>query len=104
MKMKQWVKTKKTEIIKNLNNLDEIIDKSKSFEDQTQSLKKLEDFKGYWPYKDFGDKELTSKYFKIKPADMSNKIGEKLLEQIFGHTLIKLVDKLINTKIKNKIK
>ena len=31
---------------------------------------------------------------------MSNKIGEKLLEQIFGHTLIKLVDKLINTKNK----
>ena len=29
---------------------------------------------------------------------MSNEIDEKLFEQIFGHTLIKLVDKLINTK------
>ena len=29
---------------------------------------------------------------------MSNKIDEKLFEQIFGHTLIKLTDKLINTK------
>ena len=32
---------------------------------------------------------------------MSNEIIEKLFEQIFGHTLIKLVDKLINT-IKKK--
>ena len=28
---------------------------------------------------------------------MSNKIDENLFEQIFGHTLIKLADKLINT-------
>ena len=28
---------------------------------------------------------------------MSNEIYEKLFEQIFGHTLIKLADKLINT-------
>ena len=28
---------------------------------------------------------------------MSNEIDEKLFEKIFGHTLIKLVDKLINT-------
>ena len=35
--MKQWIKTKK---IKELNDhLDEIIDKSKSFEDQIKSLK-----------------------------------------------------------------
>ena len=98
MKMKQWVKTKKTEIIKNLNdNLDEIIDKSKSFEEQIESLKKLEGLKGYWPYKDYDDKELKSKYFKIKLADMSNEIDEKLFEQIFGNTLIKLADELINT-------
>ena len=31
---------------------------------------------------------------------MSNEIDKKLFEQIFGHTLIKLVDKLINTKNK----
>ena len=98
MKMKQWVKTKKTKIIKNLNdNLDEIIDKSKSFEEQIKSLKKREDLKGYWPYNDYDDKELKSKYFKIQLADMSNEIGKKLFEQIFGHTLIKLTDKLINT-------
>ena len=33
---------------------------------------------------------------------MSNEIIEKLFEQIFGHTLIKLVDKLINTKKKKE--
>ena len=88
---------KKNKIIKGKNDiLDEIIDKSKSFEEQIKSLKKLEGLKGYWPYKDFGDKELKSKYFKIKLADMSNEIDEKLFEQIFGHTLIKLADKLIN--------
>ena len=94
---------KKSKIIKDLNdNLDKIIDKSKLFEEQIESLKKLEDLKGYWPYKDFGDKELKSKYFKIKFADMSNDIDEKLFEQIFGHTLIKLADKLINTTNKEE--
>ena len=87
------------EIIKKLNDLlDEIIDKLKSFEDQIESLKKLEDLKEYLPYDGQDDKELKSKYFKIKLADKSNEIDEKLIEQIFGHTLIKLVDKPINTK------
>ena len=94
---------KKSEIIKEKNDtLDEIIDISKSFEEQIESLKKLERLKGYWPYKDFGDKELKSKYFKIELADMSNEIDEKLFEQIFGHTLIKLADKLINTTNKEE--
>ena len=40
--------------IKNLNdNFDEIIDKSESFEDQIESLKKLKDSKEYLPYNDF---------------------------------------------------
>ena len=88
--MKQWVKTKKNEIIKNLNdNLDEIIDKLKSFEEQIESLKKLEGLKGYYPHNDYDDKELKSNYFKIELADMWNEIDEKLFEQIFCHTLIK---------------
>ena len=65
-------------------------------------LKKLEDLKGYWPYNDFGDKELKSKYFKIELADMSNEIDKKLFKQIFDHTLIKLADKLINTANKEE--
>ena len=102
--MKQWIKTKKNKIIKGKNdNLDEIIDKSKSFEEQIKSLKKLEGLKVYWPYNHFGDKELKSKYFKIELADMSNEIDEKLFEQIFGHKLIKLADKLRNKQTKKKI-
>ena len=90
-------------IIKGLNdNLDEIIDKSKSFEEQIELLEKLEDVKGYWHYGDYDDKELKPKYFKTQLADMSNEIDEKLFEQIFGHTLIKLPDKLINTKNKEE--
>ena len=94
---------KKNKIIKEKNdNLDEITDKSKSFEDQIESLKKLKDLKEYWPYNDYDDKELKSKYFKTELADMSNDIDKKLFEQIFGHTLIKLADKLINTTNKEE--
>ena len=46
-------------IIKELYDiLDEIIDKSKSFEDQIKLPKKREDLKGFWPYSDYGDKEF----------------------------------------------
>ena len=90
-------------IIKELNDhLDKIIDKSKLFEEQIKSLKKQEDLKGFWPYNDHGDKELKSKYFKIKLADMSNDIDEKLFEAIFGHTLETLANKLINTTNKEE--
>ena len=65
-------------------------------------LKKLEDLKGYWPYNDFGDKELKSKYFKIELADMSNEIDKNFFKQIFDHTLIKLADKLVNATNKEK--
>ena len=41
-----------------------MIEKSKSFEGQVKSLKKLEDLKGHCPNHDFGDKELKSKYLK----------------------------------------
>ena len=98
MKMNQWVKK-----IKNLNdNLDEIIDKSKLLEDQIESLKKIKDLKEYFPHKDFGDKELKSKYFEIQLVDMSNEIDEKLFEQIFGHKLETLANKLINTTNKDE--
>ena len=56
----------------------------------------------YSPHKDYDDKELKYKYFKIKLADMSNENDEKLFEKIFGHALIKLVDKLINTTNKEE--
>ena len=89
--------------IKKLNDyFDKIIDKPKSFEEQIKSLKKREDLDKYFPHKDYDDKELKCKYFKLKLADMPNEIDKKLFEKIFGHTLIKLVDKLISTTNKEK--
>ena len=82
--------------------LDKIIDKWKLFEDQIKSLKKREDLKRYWTYKENDDKELKSKYLKIKLGDMSNDINKNLFKQIFGHTLIKLANKLINTTVKKE--
>ena len=103
MKMKQWVKTKKTEIIKNLNdNLDEIIDKSKSFEDQIKSIRKVENLNEYYFINDYGDKELEFKIFKLKLAHLSNIIDKKLFKQIFGHTFETLANKLINTTNKEE--
>ena len=90
------------EMKKSNDYFDKIIDKSKSFEDQIKSLKKREGLKIYYPHKDYDDKEFKYKYFKIKLADMSDEIDEKLFEKIFGHTLIRL-DKVINTT-KKKIK
>ena len=93
------------EIIKEKNDLlDEIIDKSKSFEDQIKSIRKIKNLDDYYYVNDFGDKELKFKIFKLKLAHLSNEIDEKLFEQIFGHTLIKLEDKLINTTNNKKIK
>ena len=91
------------EIIKGLNdNLGEIIDQSKSFKDQIESLKKLEGLKEYWFMKDLDDKKLKIKIFKLKLAHLPNIIDEKLFETIFDHTRIKLEDKLINTINKNQ--
>ena len=89
--------------MKGLNDiLDDIIDKSKSFEEQIKSLKKRKDLEGFYSYKDYDDKELKFKYFKIELAKLSDDIDEKLFEQIFGHTIIKLTDKLINTTDKEE--
>ena len=45
-------------IIKQLNDyLDEIIDKSKSFEDKIKSIKKVKDLNEYYYINDYGDKE-----------------------------------------------
>ena len=44
-------------LIKQLNdNLDEIIDKLKSFEHQTKSIRKVENLNEYWFINDYGDK------------------------------------------------
>ena len=59
--------------IKVLNDyLDEIIDKSKSFEDQIESLKKVENLEEYYFIDNSGDKELKFKSFKLILAHLSN--------------------------------
>ena len=91
----------KTITIKKLNdNLDEIFDKSKSFEDQIKLLRKVENIIEYCHYEYYGDKEWKFKYFKIELAHLSNIIDKKLFEQIFGHRLIKFANKLINGRNK----
>ena len=101
--LKQRIKTKKNITIKKLNDyFDKMIDKSKSFEDQIKSLKKVENLDDDYYDDDFDDKELKYKYFKIKLAHLSNEIDKYLFEEIFGHALIKLADKLINTTNKKE--
>ena len=83
--------------IKNMNDyLDEIIDKSKSFEDQIKSIRKVENLDEYWFRDDFGNKELKFKYFKQKLAHLANIIDKKLFAQIFGHKFETVANKLIN--------
>ena len=94
---------KKTEIIKEKNNLlDKIIDKSKSFEDQIESLKKVENLEEYYFIDDVGDKELKFKIFKLRLAHLSNEIDEDLFKQIFDHKFKTLANKLINTTNKEE--
>ena len=63
---------------------------------QIKSIKKIKDLEEYWYSDDYGDKELKFKYFKLKLAHMSDIIDKKIFKQIFGHTLEKLANKLIN--------
>ena len=67
-----------------------------------KSIKKVKNLDDYYYVNDFGDKELKFKIFKLKLAHLSNEIDEDSFEQIFGHTLIKLADKLINTTNKEE--
>ena len=91
---------------KNIKDLlDEIIDKSKSFEDQIKSLKKVEDISEYycrWSCDHYNHKKLKFKIFKLKLAHLSNIIDKKLFEQIFGYPLVTLANKLINTTNKEE--
>ena len=89
--------------IKELNDhLDEIIDKSKSFEDQIKSIRKVKNLDYYNYVNDFGDKELKFKIFKLRLAHLSNEIDEDLFEQIFDHKFETLANKLIDTTNKEK--
>ena len=90
-------------IIKELNDsLDEIIDKSKSFEDEIKSIRKVENLNEYRFIDDYGDKELKFKIFKLKLAHLWNIMAKKIIKQIFGHTFETLANKLITATNKEE--
>ena len=94
---------KKNIIIKGVNDvLDKIIDKSKSFEDQIKSMRKVENLGEYCFINNYDDKELKIKFFKLRLAHLSNIIDEKLFKQIFGHKFETLANNLINTTNKEE--
>ena len=105
MKWRGWNNRSKQNkiIIKRVNYvLDKIIDKSKSFEDQIKSIRKVENLGEYYFINNYDDKELKFKIFKLRLAHLSNIIDEKLFKQTFGHTFETLANKLINTTNKGK--
>ena len=66
--------------IKKLNDhFDKMIDKSKSFEDQIKSLKKVENLDEYYCINYFDYKELKSKIFKLKLAHLAKSYLNKYL-------------------------
>ena len=94
-----------SDIIEQLNDcLDEIIDKSKSIEEQKKLIRKVENLNEYYFSDDHGGKESKFKYFKLKLAHLSNTIDKKIFKQIFGETLETLANKLINTTNKEEKK
>ena len=89
--------------IKRLNDdFDKIVDKSKSFEDQIKLIRKVKNLNEYYDMHDYDNKELKLKIFQLQIAHLSNIINEKLFEEIFDHTLIKLANKVINTTNKEE--
>ena len=89
--------------IKQLNDsLDKMNDKSKSFEEQIKSFKKVKNLNKYWHWRVYGDKQLKCKIFKLNLANCSNFIDKELFVEIFGYTLVTLANKLINTTNKEE--
>ena len=79
-----------------------MIDEWKSFEEQIKLFKKVKNLDEYWHCRNYGDKELKFKVFKLNLANCSNFIDEKLFAEIFGYTLVTLANKLINTTNKEE--
>ena len=94
--------TENKNVIKELNYvLDEIIDKTKSFEEQIKLLRRVEDLEECFVYY-YGNKELTFKVFKLKLVHLANTIDEELFAKIFCYTVEALAIKLINTANKEE--
>ena len=89
--------------VKGINNNFKKIDETKSFEDQIDIFKKIPWLVEYWDMCYYNDnKETNFRFFKLKFAHIFNDVGDKLFKEIFGHTSVKLADKLINTTSKEE--
>ena len=82
--------------IKQINNCFKMIDETKSFEEQINLLRKIDDLNEYWYMRYDYNKKLNFKILMLKFAYISEDIDEKLSEEVFGHTFITLANKLIN--------
>ena len=89
-------------IKKLIDHFDKMIDKSKSYLDQIESLAKVENLDEYYFINDFDEKELKSKIFKLNVSRLLKLIDKKLFEQILVHTLETLGNKLISTTNKKE--
>ena len=87
--------------VKEINNNFRKINETKSFEDQIDILKKIPWLNEYWDMDYYEDnKETNLRLFKLKFAHIFNDVDDDLFKEIFGHTSVKLADKLINTTSK----
>ena len=85
------------------NNYFNIIDKTKSFKDQIEILKKMDDLSQYWDMNYYDDnKRLNFKTFKLNFAYISNDVDKQLFEKIFGRTYVALAHELLNTTSKQE--
>ena len=63
----------------------------------------MDDLSQYWNMNYCDDnKKLNFKIFKLKFAHIFNDVDDNLFKDIFGHTSVKLADKLINTTSKEE--
>ena len=86
-----------------INNNFKNIDETKSFKNQIDILKEIPYLSDYWDIEYYEDnKEINLRLFKLKLAHTLNDVDDKLFEEIFGLTSVKLADKPINTTSKEE--
>ena len=89
--------------IKQINNNFKKINETKSFKDQIDILKEIPSLNNYWYIQYYEDnKETNLRLSKLKFGHIFNDVDDNLFKEIFGHTSVKLADKLINTTSKEE--
>ena len=86
-----------------INNNFKNIDETKSFKNQIDILKEIPYLSDYWDIEYYEDnKEINLRLFKLKLAHTLNDVDDKLFEEIFCLTSVKLADEPINTTSKEE--